>query len=708
MNSKFHGVTEVTKSVEIDGKTITFETGKYAKQASGAVVVSCGDSRVLVTGVAGTEPSRFDFLPLTVDYQDRFGAFGKIPGGFLKREGRGNERETLTSRLIDRPIRPMFPKTFKNEVQVIATVMSYDKDCETDILALCGASAALWISDAPMTAPIAGVRIVKHKGTWKLFPTKEETKDAEIALIIAGTKTDISMVEGGGNEAQEDEILEAFDLAQAAIAKIVAVFEELGKECGKTKMVVEAPPELDKAAVAYIDKNGLKPLIKALAVRAKHERSAALKAARNEVIAKFVKGKDEADVARLTEDAKAAWSKLLRRHMRETVISTRKRLDGRAPDEVRPIWCETGVAPRAHGSAVFTRGETQGFVTLALGTDPDAQMLDYPEGKHDRHFMLTYNFPPYCTGEARMLRGPKRREIGHGALAHRALEPVLPSRDDFPYVMRLTSEILESNGSSSMATVCGGCLALMDAGVPIKAPVAGIAMGLIKEGDDFAVISDILGDEDALGDMDFKVTGTANGITAFQMDTKIDGVSREIMKAAMAQAREGRNHILGEMAKFLAAPRDEMSDFAPRITTIHIKTDKIRDIIGPGGKTIRGIQEACDVKVSVDDSGKVDIASSNGDNTDKALAMIREITQEAEIGALYMGVVKRIVDFGAFVEIFPGTDGLIHISHLAEERVESVRDILNEGDEVLVRVIDVDRSGKVRLSRKEALAGGGL
>ena len=694
----------ITKSVEIGGKTITFETGKYAKQASGAIVVTSGDSRVLCTAVCAEGFRTFDFLPLTVNYEDRNGASGTIPGGFLKRETGRSERETLICRLIDRPIRPMFPKTFRMELQAIATTMSYDRDNETDVLALCGVSAAFHISEAPMSESVAGVRVCQIDGELVLNPDFEARQRATVDLVIAGTKTALSMVEGGAQEASEDVMLDCFDMAQKAITKICKTLDALQKAVKPSKLEPPAAVELDAKVVSYVKRYGKKRIEKGLAVVGKHERGAALKASRNELIEKMLaKETDEEVISAKTSDAKAAWSKLVKETMRAAVIAEGKRIDGRATDEIRDIWVEAGISPRAHGSAIFTRGETQGFVTVALGTEMDGQRIEAPSGKSERRWMLTYNFPPFCTGEARPLRGPKRREIGHGALARRALIPVLPSKEDFPYVLRSTSEILESNGSSSMATVCGSSLALMDAGVPVKAAVAGIAMGLIKEGDDYAVLSDILGDEDHLGDMDFKVTGTENGITAFQMDVKIAGISREIMSKAMEQARQGRLHILGEMNKVIAAPRDEMSPWAPRITTLHIKQDKIRDLIGPGGKVIRGIQENCDVRIKVDDSGRVDVASNNSENTDKAIQMIREITQEAEVGALYVGVVKRIVDFGAFVEIFPGTDGLVHISHLAHERVDKVTDVLHEGDEVLVRVIDVDRSGKIRLSRKEAL-----
>jgi polyribonucleotide nucleotidyltransferase len=695
----------VTKTVEIGGHEISFETGKLAKQASGAVVVTCGDSKILVSAVCAKGFRTFDFLPLTVDYQDRNGASGTIPGGFLKREGRSSERETLVSRMIDRPIRPMFPKHFRMELQIIATTMSYDKDHETDVLALCGASAAFHISKAPMMEPIAGVRVCRVDGELKLNPSFADRQRADIDLVIAGTRDNITMVEGGASEAPESAMLDAFDMAQEAIIKIVDTIHALRADAGVEKMELAPAPELAADVVAYVKENGESKVLEAMATPGKFERGKALKAIRNGLIAGLTEGlEDEEAISSRTSDAKGAWDKLVKHVMRTNVIATKTRLDGRAPDKVRDIWCEVGIAPRAHGSAIFTRGETQGLVNIALGTDMDSQRIEAPYGKSERRFMLTYNFPPFCTGEARPLRGPKRREVGHGCLARRAVLPVLPTKDAFPYVMRSTSEILESNGSSSMATVCGTVLALMDAGVPIKAPVAGIAMGLIKEGDDFVVLSDILGDEDHLGDMDFKVTGTREGITAFQMDCKVDGVSREIMAAAMAQACAGRLHILDCMEAAIPAPREEMSPFAPRITTIHIKSDKIRDIIGPGGKVIRGIQDACDVKVTVDDSGKVDVAATNQENTAKAVQMIREITQEAEIGALYLGIVKRIVDFGAFVEIFPGTDGLIHISHLAHDRVDKVSDVVHEGDEVLVRVIDVDRSGKIRLSRKEALA----
>ncbi len=703
--TKTHSVT-----VEIGGRPLTFESGWMAKQAHGAVVVKQNESAVLVTVVGDTQPSRFDFLPLTVNYEDRNGAFGTIPGGFLKREGRANERETLTSRLIDRPIRPQFPKHYRCEVQVIATALSYDEASDTDVLAMCGASATIHISDLPMKQPIAGVRIAKIDGEYVINPDRRRLPEATLTLIVAGTADDVAMVEGGGKEASETEMMEAIYLAHDEIKKIVGAIHELRELCGVEKRAVDPAPVADETIGAKVDKAGEAPLRKAMSVRNKHERAAAIKAARNELIAELTAGVDDAaEIERITNEAKTAWTALTRRVMRGDVIEKGMRLDGRATDEIRFIESQTTVAERAHGSALFTRGETQVFATAALGIEMDAQRIDSAGAQERfRKFMLTYNFPPFCTGEARMLRGPKRREIGHGALAHRAIKAVIPSQEEFPYVIRICADVLESNGSSSMATVCSGILALMDAGVPIKAPVAGIAMGLIKEGDSFAVLSDILGDEDHLGDMDFKVCGTKNGITAFQMDTKISGVPREVMLRALNQAREGRIHILDEMAKTMAAPRDGLSKYAPRITTIKINTEKIRDLIGPGGRTIRGIQEQTGVKINVENDGSVMVASSDGEAGDKALALIREITQEAEIGKLYLGVVKKTVDFGAFVEIFPGTEGLVHISHLANERVAKTTDVVNEGDEVLVRVIDIDRGGKIRLSRKEALEASGM
>ena len=693
-------------TVDVGGRPLTIETGWMAKQASGAVVVRQDDSAVLTTFVRAPGNRPFNFLPLTVDYQDRTAADGRIPGGFLKREGRPGERETLICRVIDRPIRPQFPKHLREELQIIATSLSFDPASDTDVLALCGASAAIAVSSTPVEKTIAGVRVVRVGGEFKINPSVEETVAADIALVVAGTDEAICMVEGGALEAKEADMLEAMDLAHAAIKTIIVAIEQLRDLVGVEKDELPAPPDFNTAVYEKVAAVGLEKLIPALAVREKHARSAALKAARDEVIAGLSEGLEGDELSAFVSDAKQSWDKLLRAHMRSTVVEQGVRLDGRATDEIRDILCEVGIGERSHGSALFTRGETQAYVSATIGIEEDAQRIDFAGATEKfRRWMLQYSFPPFCTGEARPMRGPKRREVGHGALAHRALQAVIPSQEDFPYVLRCVSDILESNGSSSMASVCGASLSLMDAGVPLKAPVAGIAMGLIKEGDQFAVLSDILGDEDHLGDMDFKVTGTKDGITAFQMDTKIKGVPREVMLRAMNQAREGRLHILDEMAKAMPTHREELSQYAPRITVININPDKIRDIIGPGGKMIRSIQDRTETRVRVDDSGRVEIASADGTKAKQAEDIIRELTQEAEIGKLYLGVVKRTVDFGAFVEIFPGTEGLVHISHLAETRVEKTTDVVREGDEVLVRVIDIDRSGKIRLSRKEALSG---
>ncbi|GDX83247.1 polyribonucleotide nucleotidyltransferase [Deltaproteobacteria bacterium] len=693
-------------SVEIGGRNITIETGKYAKQADGSVIVRQGDSAVLVTCVAAHVPARFDFLPLTVEYMDRTGGYGKIPGSFPKREGRSNEREILTSRIIDRPIRPLFPKTWRYETQIICTVVSFDTDNETDVLSVCGAAAAAHISDVPLKQPAAAVRIVRHAGMLIVNPTRVQMDEADLNIVVAGTADAVCMVEGGGKEVSEAIMLDAMDLGHAAIKQICAAIDQLRELTGNVaKRAIPEAPKADEAVVARAKEAAGDAVKAALKVRAKHARQDAVKAAKVLAVAAATAGIDDPTLAAAAGvTASDTVDKLAKIAMRTQVINEGVRIDGRATDEIRAIWTEVGVSARAHGSAMFTRGETQVFATVALGVEDDAQRIDYAgTTSMFRRWMLQYNFPPFCTGEASPMRGPKRREIGHGALAHRAIQMVLPTTEQFPYVIRCSADVLESNGSSSMGTVCAGTLALMDAGVPMKAPVAGIAMGLIKEGDEFAVLSDILGDEDHLGDMDFKVTGTTGGITAFQMDTKISGVSRDVMTKALMQAREGRLHILAEMAKTIATHRADLSVWAPRITTIQIKTEKIKDVIGPGGKVIRGLQDKTGCRITVHDDGKIDVASSDPAKSAAAIAMLREITAEAEIGKLYVGVVKRIVDFGAFVEIFPGTDGLVHISHLAKERVNNVTDVVSEGDEVLVRVIDIDRSGKIRLSRKEAL-----
>ena len=694
-----------TVTVEIGGRDLTFETGWVAKQASGAVIVKQDDSQVLVTAVGGTSDRPFDFLPLTVDFVSRTAARGKIPGGFLKREGRPDERGTLICRLIDRPIRPQFPKHWRSELQIIATVMSYDNACDIDVLSMCGASAAAHISDLPLQEPIAAVRVVRHEGEFKINPSNDEIHASDINLIVAGTADAIAMVEGGANEAEESAMIDAMDLAHENIKKIIGAINELQKLAGKEKRPVPPAPVADQDVAAKVAELDNGSLLEAMSISIKHERSAGLKAARNAIIAQLVDGLDDAETERVTKQAKKAWSKLVSTTMRKRVTEQGIRIDGRATDEVRDLDVQVGVTPRTHGSALFTRGETQAFVSATLGIEMDAQRIDWAGAKDQfRRWMLQYSFPPFSTGEARRMMGPKRREVGHGALAHRALQAVVPDYAEFPYVLRCVSDVTESNGSSSMASVCGASLSLMDAGVPLKRAVAGIAMGLVREDGKYAVLSDILGDEDHLGDMDFKVTGTTQGITAFQMDTKISGVPREVMLRALNQAREGRLLILEAMDAVIPEGREELSAFAPRISTIKINQDKIRDIIGPGGKMIRSIQDRTGTRLTVEDDGTVKVSSSDQANADKAMDIIRELTQEAEIGKLYLGVVKRTVDFGAFVEIFPGTEGLVHISHLAEERVNRTTDIVMEGDELLVRVIDIDRSGKIRLSRKEALA----
>ena len=696
--------TEYSVSVEVGGRPLTFETGKIAKQANGSVIVKQNSSSVLVTTCASKDNVDFGFLPLTVVYQDRTGGYGTIPGGFLKREGRPSERETLISRLIDRPLRPQFAKHFPRELQVIATVFSFDEASDTDVLSLCAASASVAVSDIPMGPPVAGVRICRIDGTFVINPSLEQIKQADITLVVAGSRDGISMVEGGASEADEESMMEAMELAFVEIQKIITAIEELVAKVNPVKFDIGEAPTPDETVMQQLISIGAEAsLVEALAVTGKHERGAALKAARNALIAQLVDGKEEEDASSITGEAKNAWEKLLRKEMRTKVATEGIRIDGRQTHDIRPIWIETGVADRAHGSVVFTRGETQGFVTATLGVDRDAQRIDNPGASEERRWMLQYNFPPYCTGEVRRMGGPKRREVGHGALAHRALVPVLPTAEEFPYVLRCSSDILESNGSSSMATVCGATLSLQDAGVPLSAPVAGIAMGLIKEGETYVVLSDILGDEDHLGDMDFKVTGTRKGITAFQMDTKLGSIPREVMSKAMTQAKDGRIHILDKMAEVLPSHRDDLSPHAPRITTIFIKVDKIRELIGPGGRTIRGIQDECNVNITTSDDGRVDIAATSQLEAKKAEDMIREITQEPEIGKLYLGIVKRVTDFGAFVEIFPGAEGLVHISELANHRVAKVTDVTQEGAELLVKVIPPDRQGKLKLSHKQAL-----
>ena len=685
-------------SVELNGRTITIATGKMAKQASGAVVVSAGDTVVLVTAVAlKTAKEGQDFFPLTVNYQEKAYAGGKIPGGFFKREARPSDNETLTCRFIDRPIRPLFPENFLNETQIMATVVSADKDNEPGILAMLGASAALEVSDIPFFGPIAGVKVGRMDGRFIANPTAEELAQSDLELIVAASKDAVIMVEGGGAEVSEEEMLDAIFFGHAAVQPLLAAQEELRAKAGVAKREI-APPAVDEDLTAKVRALAHDKIREAVRIKTKVERQNRLAAIATEVQEALA-----ADYEGRGKEIKGILGDFEYELVREHILKDGERIDGRDTRTVRPISIEAGLLPRAHGSALFTRGETQAIVAATLGTSVDEQRIDSLYGESRKKFRLHYNFPPFSVGECSFRLAPGRREIGHGALAERALAQVLPKHDDFPYTIRLVSDILESNGSSSMASVCGGSLALMDAGVPVKAPVAGIAMGLIKEGDGVAILSDILGDEDHLGDMDFKVAGTAQGVTALQMDIKIGGVSKQIMGQALAQAREGRLHILGKMAEVLATPRSDLSTYAPRIITIWIKSDRIRDVIGTGGKNIRGITEATGVVIDIEDSGKINIASSDKAACDLAIKMIRDLTAEAEEGKLYMGTVKKIMEFGAFVEIFPGTEGLVHISELDTSRVKSVTDILSEGDKVLVKCIAIDKTGKIKLSRKEAL-----
>lgn len=684
--------------LQFHGRPLSIETGRLAKQAHGAALVTYGETMVLVTAVADRKAREgIDFFPLTCDYQERTFAAGKIPGGFFKREGRPSEKETLTSRLIDRPCRPLFPEGFYCETQIIATVLSFDKENDADVLAVTGASAALQISEIPFHGPIAAVRMGRVGGKLLVNPTTAQLQESDLNLIVAGSRDGIVMVEGGARQLPEDVMLDALFTAHQELQVLLDLQDELRQAVGKPKREVTVPIR-NLELFARFEKEAVPRIVEAFQVTGKHERAAAVRKVDDEIITALAAG-DAAQAKELKEFCEDVKSNV----MRGAIVKEGRRVDGRGLKDIRPITCEVGLLPRTHGSAVFTRGETQALVAATLGTSSDEQRIDSLIGESFKRFMLHYNFPPFSVGEVKFLRGPSRRDVGHGALAERAISAVLPE-EGYPYTLRVVSEVLESNGSSSMATVCGATLSLMDAGVPIKAPVAGIAMGLIKEGDDIRVLSDILGDEDHLGDMDFKVAGTRDGITALQMDIKIGRVTRDIMKEALYQARDGRLHILDVMTGTLATPREEMSVHAPRITTLKIKPDKIRDIIGPGGKVIRGIIEETGVKIDVEDDGTVLIASNDGVAMQRAIDIIQGITQEPEIGKIYKGTVRKIVDFGAFVEILPGTDGLLHISQIANERINKVTDVLQEGEEVMVKVLEVDKQGKIRLSRREAMA----
>lgn len=689
---------ETVLKVEVGGRPLSIETGKVAKQASGSVVVKYGDTIVLVTVVSTKEERPTDFLPLTVEYQEKIYAAGRIPGNYFRREiGRPSEKETLTARLIDRPIRPLFPKEYRCETQMIATVLSMDQENDPDILAMIGASAALEISDIPFAGPIASVRVGRLDGQFKINPTIEELEQSDINIIVAGSKSGVVMVEGGGDIVTEADILEAIFFGHKEMQPIIELQAQLREANGVPKRPF-VPPAKDEELAGKIEMEASLRISEALKILPKTERSVALHNIKVDIIEKL--GPDYAD---RRGEVSAILKDLNRKIMRDLVLKEGRRIDNRKFDEVRHIACETGILPRCHGSALFTRGETQVLGVLTLGSGQDEQRVETLAGEEHRPFMLHYNFPPYSVGEARRFMGPSRRDIGHGGLSTRAIEKVLPAKEDFDYTIRIVSEVLESNGSSSMGTVCSGILALMDGGVPIKTPVSGIAMGLVKEKDQVAVLSDILGDEDHTGDMDFKVAGTKDGITSLQMDIKIHELSRDIMEKALEQARVGRIHILDKMLEALQEPREEISPYAPKIITIKINPDKIREIIGPGGKVIRSIQSETNTRIEIDDSGTVKIAAVSQADGDAALKMVNEIVAEPEEGQIYEGKVVKIMDFGAFVQISPGTDGLVHISQLAPHRVSKVTDIVKEGDLIKVKVLEVGRDGKIRLSHKAVL-----
>jgi polyribonucleotide nucleotidyltransferase len=691
-------VKKLTKTFKYGDHDVTLETGQIARQANGSVMVSMGDTRVLVTVVGRREadPGR-PFFPLTVNYQEKFYAAGRIPGGFFKREGRPTEHETLICRLIDRPIRPLFPKGFMNEVQVIATLMSSNPDINGDIPALIGTSAALALSGMPFNGPIGAARVGYIDGAYVLNPTATQLKDSDLDLVVAGTESAVLMVESEAKLLSEDVMLGAVTFGHEASKAVVQAVKELAEEVGVESWGWEAAA-VDEELAGKVNAAASEGLTSAYTIADKMQRRDAIGEAKKSVVGALCDAEDEN--APSESDVSAAFSKLEKSLVREHILSGNPRIDGRDLSTVRPISVECGVLPRAHGSALFTRGETQAIVATTLGTGRDAQIIDAVTGEYKDPFMLHYNFPPFCVGETGFMSGPKRREIGHGRLARRGVAAMLPTMEDFPYVIRVVSEITESNGSSSMASVCGTSLALMDAGVPVKAPVAGIAMGLIKEGDRFAVLSDILGDEDHLGDMDFKVAGSEEGITALQMDIKIEGINEEIMKIALSQARDGRNFILGEMNKVINSPRSEMSEYAPRLMTVKVHPDKIRDVIGKGGVTIRSITEETGCTIDISDDGTVTIASVNKEAAEAARKRIEQITADVEPGQVFEGKVIKIMNFGAFVSLTPGRDGLVHISQLSNERVENVTDVVKEGDMVKVKVLEVDKQGRIRLSMK--------
>jgi len=684
--------------IQFNGQPLTIETGKMARQADGAVVVTYGETKVLCTVVSARKMREGqDFFPLTVNYQEKFYAGGKIPGSFFRRERGSTERETLICRLIDRPMRPLFPKGYMYETQIMPTVISADMVNDPDTLAMVAASACVEVSDIPFAGPLAAVRVGRINGELIANPTLEQIKQSDLEIVVAGSRDAVMMVEGEADFLSETEMLDAIFFGHAALQPLIDMQIKLAELVGNEKRAF-AKPELDPELLAKVTTMAEAKIAAAMKILNKQERYATLDAIRTEVKTQLAEAYDGRD-----KEIGECLGKVEKKVLRQIVTMDRIRIDGRDMTTIRPISCEVGILPRAHGSALFTRGETQALVAATLGTAMDEQRMDNVQGMEFKKFLLHYNFPPFSVGETSMRLFPGRREIGHGFLAERSASKILPKHESFPYTIRIVSDILESNGSSSMASVCGASMALMDAGVPVSRPIAGIAMGLVKEGDAVAVLSDILGDEDHLGDMDFKVTGAADGVTALQMDIKISGVTRAIMQQALEQARDGRIHILGEMAKAIAAPRAELSKYAPRITTINVKPDQVRTVIGPGGKNVRAIIEATGCAIDIEDDGRINIASNDGEACQKAIKMIRNLTQEAEVGKFYRGTVRRIMEFGAFVEIYPGTDGLVHISELDKERVKAVTDILKEGDEVIVKCIGIDKQGKIKLSRKEAL-----
>ncbi|MBB5878104.1 MULTISPECIES: polyribonucleotide nucleotidyltransferase [Xanthomonas] len=699
-------MAKITKTFQYGKHTVTLETGEIARQAGGAVIVKMDDTVLLVTAVAAKSAREGqDFFPLTVDYQEKFYAGGRIPGGFFKREGRATEKETLISRLIDRPIRPLFPEDYKNEVQIIATVMSMNPDIDGDIAALIGASAALSLAGTPFNGPIGAAKVGYKNGEYILNPTVSELKDSQLELVVAGTANAVLMVESEAALLSEEVMLGAVTFGHREMQKVINIINELTVEAG-TKPSDWVAPAKNEAMIAALKEAVGDQLASAFQVRDKLQRRDAISAIKKDVMAQLApRAAAEGWVA---ADLSKEFGELEYQTMRGSVLSTKVRIDGRALDTVRPISVKAGVLPRTHGSALFTRGETQAIVVTTLGTARDGQVIDAVSGEYKENFLFHYNFPPYSVGECGRFGAPKRREIGHGRLAKRGVLAVMPTMEEFPYTIRVVSEITESNGSSSMASVCGSSLALMDAGVPVKAPVAGIAMGLVKEGNDFVVLSDILGDEDHLGDMDFKVAGTAEGVSALQMDIKIEGITEEIMKQALAQAKAGRLHILGEMASALTTPRAELSDYAPRLLTIKIHPDKIREVIGKGGSTIQAITKETGTQIDIQDDGTIVIASVNAIAAQAAKARIEQITSDVEPGRIYEGKVAKIMDFGAFVTILPGKDGLVHVSQISSERVEKVGDKLKEGDVVKVKVLEVDKQGRIRLSMKAVEEGEGV